>query len=816
MVGLCAPAGYGKSTLLVEWALAEDRRVAWVSLDRFDDDPALLLTLLASAYARVSPGNADLIADVAGLGMSVLGRAAPRLAAVFAASPVPFVLMLDDLHEVQSPDCHDVLSVLMSGVPRGSQLVAASRSEQPHLPRLRASGDALAFVAADLALDAAGAEQIFSRANVSLTREQAATVTARTEGWPVGLYLAALIAGDSPGAGLSISGDDRYVADYLYREALSQLPEGDQRFLRRTAVLDQLCAPLCDALLGEAGAQERLRRLEARSSFLVPLDRRREWYRYHGLFREFLLGELGRVEPDVVAKLHLRAADWYESNGSPAMAVEHLLHTTEQDRCVQLVAALVLPTYQAGQMSTVQRWLAALGDEAVEQYPPLAVLAGYMALFTGQTHRSATMGGDRRRRLVRPGAGGRHSIVRLGAGDVARGHVCRRSRADAGRRQLRGRPGAAVEPMARHGALLPAPRRICSAGDVDQAAALFAEASALAATMSNTDTLRRQRGRARRVGDGSRTMGGGGRPPEARAGRRSMSTGCRTIATSVLAFAGAARLAVHRGDLKEAEPPAHAGDASPADRARLALPWLAVRVRLQLAKVYWAIADHAAARHLLHEIDDVLLHRPALGTLVDEVSEFRQARHVERARRERPARHPSLRLSCGCSRTCRPTSRSARSRSGCSCPATPSTPRSSSIYRKLGVSSRNEAVQQATASVCSAGSRLTRRTGVRRRRRCRSRAPSPASGRPRPRAGARRRERRRTARRRSRRLLRPRSPRHRPAPRRRDQRHRPRPTRRGGRAPASSDRAPRTRTGRVASSSPRRASLMARRRRLSV
>jgi LuxR family maltose regulon positive regulatory protein len=298
VVGLCAPAGYGKTTLLVEWALAEHRRVAWLSLDRFDDDPALLLTVMASAYARVSPGNTDLIADVAGLGMSMLGRAAPRLASAFAASPAPFVLMLDDLHEVQSPDCHDVLSVLMAGIPRGSQLVAASRSEQPHLPRLRASGDALAFSATDLALDAAGAEQIFSLANVSLTREQADTVTARTEGWPVGLYLAALIAGESPGAGLSISGDDRYVADYLYREALSQLPEGDQRFLRRTAVLDQLCAPLCDALLGETGAQQRLHRLEARSSFLVPLDRRREWYLYHGLFREFLLGELVRVEPD--------------------------------------------------------------------------------------------------------------------------------------------------------------------------------------------------------------------------------------------------------------------------------------------------------------------------------------------------------------------------------------------------------------------------------------------------------------------------------------------------------------------------------------
>ena len=142
VVGVTAPAGYGKSTLLAEWAHREDRGVAWVSLDRFDDDPALLLALLASAYARVAPGNDALVSDVSGGGVSVLGRAAPRLASVLKASPNPFVLILDDLHELKSPECHDVLSVVIGGVPAGSQLIAASRAEQPHLPRLRASDDA--------------------------------------------------------------------------------------------------------------------------------------------------------------------------------------------------------------------------------------------------------------------------------------------------------------------------------------------------------------------------------------------------------------------------------------------------------------------------------------------------------------------------------------------------------------------------------------------------------------------------------------------------------------------------------------------------
>ena len=385
VVGVTAPAGYGKSTFLVEWAQAEDRPVAWISLGRLDDDPSVLLILLASAFSRISERDADLVAEVSGLGISVLGRAAPRLASAFRTSPVPFVLMLDDFHELQSPACHDVLSVVISGIPRGSQLIAAGRSEQAHLPGLRASGDTLEFHANDLALDAAGATQIFSAADVSLDDESAADVTARTEGWPVGLYLAALIARASGGEALDVAGDDRYVADYLYREALAQEPEETQHFLRDTAVVDQMCAPLCDALVGESRADVQLRRLEAANLFIVPLDRRREWYRYHGLFREFLLAELRRVEPEVIPKLHLRAADWYEANGSPVLALEHLLNTTERDRCVQLLTALILPVYLAGQMSTVERWLASIGNAAIEAHPPLAVLACWVAALAGHT-----------------------------------------------------------------------------------------------------------------------------------------------------------------------------------------------------------------------------------------------------------------------------------------------------------------------------------------------------------------------------------------------------------------------------------------------
>ena len=167
-----------------------------------------------------------------------------------------------------------------------------------------------------------------------------------------------MIARDSDGEALTISGDDRYVADYLYRESLSRLPEDHAAVpAAHGGARSAVCSAVRCRRSENPARSEQLRGLEASSLFLIPLDRRREWYRYHGLFREFLLGELRRVEPDVIAKLHLRAADWYEANGSPAMAVEHLLNTAERDRCVQLVAELALPTYQAGQISTVQRWL---------------------------------------------------------------------------------------------------------------------------------------------------------------------------------------------------------------------------------------------------------------------------------------------------------------------------------------------------------------------------------------------------------------------------------------------------------------------------
>ncbi len=692
VVGITAPAGYGKSTLLAQWAGTENRRVGWVSLDRSDDDPSALLALLASAYGQIT-GRHDLDEDVTGLGVSALGRAAPRVAAAFRTSPVPFVLFLDDLHELRSPDTHDVLSVVVAGIPEGSQLVAASRFEQPHLPRLRASGDAVELVASDLALDAAGAEQIFSQVHVDITAEAAAAVTARTEGWAAGLYLAASIARHSHGDVLTITGDDRFVADYLYSEALAQLPDDLQRFLRRTAIVDQLSGPLCDALLKESGSQAHLAELEARSLFLVPLDRRRGWFRYHGLFREFLLSELRRVEPDAIEKLHLRAADWYEANGSRSLAFEHLIKTSERDRCIALAAQLLLSTFQAGQLATVRRWLETLGRPALEAYPPLAVLAAWFAALTGQTTEA-----QRWAAFVDAAAFDPLPMDGTASFDSARAMLaalmCR-----AGPQQMAADASVAAaqeQPWSpwRAVALVLSAESQLLLGDTVQATRLFTEASVVAAQLGNVNTIILSNAEMAVL-----AMDGGRWDEAADHLEVSLATiekhRLHDYSLSVLSYAVAARLAVQRGDRKQAEL-----QITRAMRARpmcsLALPWLAVRVRVQLAKVLAANADESSARHLLAEIDDILTRRPALGVLVDEVAGLRTTL-TSGARATgsggTPLTQAELRLLPYLQTHLSFREIAERLFLSRNTIAT----EAGSIYRKLGVSSRSDAVQRATS-----------------------------------------------------------------------------------------------------------------------
>jgi LuxR family maltose regulon positive regulatory protein len=691
-VGITAPAGYGKSTLLVEWALREDRRVGWVSFDRLDDDPNTVLFLLASAFERAVPEQAGLVAAVSGVGASALGRTAPQVASAFAHSPTPFVLLLDDLHELQSPGCHDVLSVVLPRIPPGSQVVSASRAGQPHLSRLRAMGDAFEVTAPDLTLGVSAAKQIFTTAHVDITPEQAVAVTERTEGWPVGLHLAAMIARDVRDGTWAVSGDDPYIADYLHQEVFRGFDPATQRFLRRTAVLDRLHAPLCDAVLATADAESRLRSLDASSTFLIPLDRRREWYRYHPLFRDFLLGELRRTDQDLIEKLHLRAADWFEAHGFPAMAVEYLLETTDRERSAQLVAELVLTTYGDGQISTVQRWLAALGDAAIEAYPPLAVLAGWVTVLVGQTAHAQRWAAvvDQASFDLTPTDG---SASFASSRSVLRAMMC-----TGGPEQMMADAefAAALETQWspwRAMALGALAEAHLLAGDPTRAATVFEDATATGLEADNTDAVvLSESGLAVIAMDD-------GRWEEAALHVWLALTIVEQhlmedYAISVLPFAAAARLAVHQADLVEADRQlTRAMRTRPA--ATFVLPCVATRGRLQLAKVYWTRGDHASTRHLLREIDDVLLRRPGLGALVDEVRRFREltaATTTVAMPHEAPLTPAELRVLPYLQTHLKIAEVAQRLQVSRNTVAS----EVSSIYRKLGVSSRGEAVVQAT------------------------------------------------------------------------------------------------------------------------
>ncbi len=694
LVTASAPAGYGKSRLLAEWAHGEKRPVAWVSIDRFDDDPVALLTLLASSLAAAIPSMDGLADEVASPGVSPLGRSAPVLASAMRAAPESFVMMIDDLHEVRSQACHDVLGVVLSGIPSGSQVVIASRGVQPEVSLFRASDDAFEIDAHDLALDTQGAAAVFAGAGVQLSEIDAAEMVNRTEGWPVGLHLAAAIARDSGHHAPGISGDDRFVADYLYRESLAKLPESLQRFLRRTAVLDALCAPLCDAILGTTDARKVLRELEESDVFLVALDRRREWFRFHALFREFLLGEMRRTESDGGVELHIAAAEWFEQNGSTAMAIEHLIDiAAERPRVTKLVASATLSTYEAGQLSTLQRWFEKLGGAALEAHPPLIVLVGWAAALTGQTHETARLSAllETASYTEKPVDG---SASFESSRAMLRSIMCPRGPSQA---LADAELAVASEPLWspwHEQSLFLLGEALLLIGRTTEAAAAFSACSADALISDNTDVLIGSEAElASMAMDSGRWSEANGHIETALAAveRRHM----HNYVAGVLAFTESARLAVHSGDLALARL-----QLTRAMRARpvctYAIPYLAVRVRLHLARVFWSLRDTTTARHLLREIDDVLSHRPELGVLVAQVSEFRtlMASPGHEGTGGVPPLSPAeLRLLpyLQTHLTMREIGeRLFISRNTVSSEVI-------SIYRKLGVSARSEAVDRATA-----------------------------------------------------------------------------------------------------------------------
>ncbi|MDL9978980.1 LuxR family transcriptional regulator [Microbacterium candidum] len=621
VVSVYAPAGYGKSTMLAEWASSEKRQVAWVSLERTDADPATLLETIAFATSSLAPAVEAVVADMRGVGAFSLGRSAPLLAAALASASSSFVLFLDDLHWVDSAGCQDALEMILDYVPTGSQVVVAGRGESALIARLRVSGDAWEIAAADLRMDAAGARTIFGLAGIDHVDDaDLGRIVDRCEGWPTGLFLCALVARGG-GDAAAVVGDDRYLADYLYRECIARMPDEMQEFLRRTAVFDRFSPASCNALLGIADARARLHEIEAANLFLVPMDRNRGWFRYHALFREFLLTELERAEgADAVTELHRRAAAWHEDNGAHAVAVEHLLQARDIPRAAELVAELGLAMYGEGQVMTVRRWLEELGEDVLREYPALVISMTWIALLLGEIRP-----GERWSRILNdldvdslPVEHRRHfesarAMVRSAMGE--RGY--QRAIADAAFAMEHEPVTSPWRDQAIHlwgtACLL--------RGDDDAAWDAFEEAVDLAIIMGNPDTviLSEPELSLLAIDRGDWVVAGA----HARRGVEMIEASHMDgYPTTALALAVAARVALHQGDRELGDKLLARGM-----RARIGctylLPYLSVRVRIQLAKAHVALGDRSAAFHLLREADEILHKRPDAGVITAQIDEFR-------------------------------------------------------------------------------------------------------------------------------------------------------------------------------------------------
>jgi LuxR family transcriptional regulator, maltose regulon positive regulatory protein len=623
IVSLVAPSGYGKTTLLAQWAERTARSFAWVSVDENDNDPKVLLTYIAEALDAVQPVCERVFDALASPASSVPGSVVPRLGAAFASMSAPVALVLDDVHLLRNQECRAALSVLADHVPDRSRLVLAGQTEPPlRAARLRAEGKILEIGPGDLALTAEEAAGLLREAEVGLDADEVAELYRRTEGWPAGLYMAALYlraGGSLPGA-VAFGGDDLLVREYIESEFLARIPEPQRVFLTRTAVLERMCGPLCEAIMQRPGSGADLAGLARSNLLLVPLDRRGLWYRYHHLFRDMLLAELERADPALIPVLRRRAADWCLRNGLPEEALEYSIAASDVGTATRLVEELAVPVHWRGQVPTLQRWFGWLEDlDGITGHPLAAVWASILAARTGRPVESEQWADVVDRWQHGTAAQTVNDATKAWAAVLA-ALLCRdgvkQMHADAGEAARRLAAAGIVAPVA---ALLQGIAQVLcgdpGGGDVSfEDAMSIGDSGApdvMAVALCERSLLAMARGEWDPAADLAR---------RARAALR--QGGSEDSYVTPLVCAAQARVAMHRADVAAAR---HLLVEAQRLRPMLtyALPHFAVQARVELARVHLALAEPAAARTLLREIDGVLKRRPGLGTLVRDAEALR-------------------------------------------------------------------------------------------------------------------------------------------------------------------------------------------------
>jgi LuxR family transcriptional regulator, maltose regulon positive regulatory protein len=689
-----APAGYGKTTLLSQWAERNGQAFAWVSVDEADNDPKVLLTYVAEALNAIEPIGRRVFDALASPGSSVPGSVVPRLGSAFSSMTSPVVLVLDDVHVLRNSGCRAALSVLADHVPAGSRLVLAGRAEPPlRIARLRTEGKILEIGPRDLSLTCQEASSLLRAADVVLGQDEVAELHRRTEGWPAGLYLAALFLkeGGSLGqAAASFGGDDRFVSDYVESELLARISWQQRAFLTRTAVLKRMCGPLCETVLDLPGSGAALAELARSNMLLVPLDRRGEWYRYHQLFREMLLAELHRLEPGLLPILRRRAASWCLRNALPEEALEYSIAAGDVDAAACLVGKLWLPAYQQGRVTTIQRWLRWLEDRGgIQGHPMAAVGAAFLFVIIGRPVEAERWADAVDRWQYGDAAWPGDSSAEAWAA-VLRATMCRH-----GAEQMRADADEAVSRFAAENIAAPAAAFLQGlarvlGGDLDGADASFEDAVSVGQRAAAPEVL------AGALGERSLVAMARGQWNRAEALAGQAGTVLRRAGTEdedAFVCAVQARAALHRGD-----GPAARQQLVSAQRARHALtyaqPHMAVQGRIELARVHLALADLAGARTLLREVDEVLRRRPGLGTLVGEAQELRA-----QLARQRSASPPGASALTDAELRLLPllSTHLTFGELGEELFISRNTVKTqaSSIYRKLGVSTRSQAVARA-------------------------------------------------------------------------------------------------------------------------
>jgi LuxR family transcriptional regulator, maltose regulon positive regulatory protein len=627
IVLVVAPAGYGKTTLLAQWAVRDVRPFAWVSVDERDKDPVVLLKHVAAAVDQIDPLGAHVAEAFDRPGQSIWNAIMPRLSAELSSRTPPFVLVLDNADVLESGESLAAIGVLIENIPHGSMIALAGRT-YPKLPiaALRVAAPMLEFGSYELGLSRREAELLLRASGVEPDEHEIVGLLRRTEGWAAGLHLAAQASqqvGEELDGSLdlaSITGDERYIADYFRSEYLSQLAPDVLRFLRRTSVLEKMCAPLCNAVLRSKRSARELETIEEANLFLVRLDHHRGWHRYHHLLRDLLQRELEEHEPDLVPVLNRRAAQWYEAHEDPESALFHAHAAGDIDDAARILSSIALEVHNSGRVAAVEGWLDLFDQEGrLDRHPAVAVQGSSIHAARGRAEEA-----DRWLHAAERGVASRRKGVTAVRPKIA---VMRSALCADGPARMQADAESAISKLAKDDAWLPAALLVQGAaaallGDADRADSILAEAVERAAQIGSTET--------HAVAVGERSLIAAARDDLrtadalAEEAQRVVEVGeLDRYPTSTLALAAAARSRLRHGQWDQAR---HLLTASMRLTPHLthALPWLAVQARIELADAYVTLRDREAAQHILEEALGILATRPALGVLGDDVERLEQ------------------------------------------------------------------------------------------------------------------------------------------------------------------------------------------------